>query len=156
MRKEILIATIAGIIIGLLVAFGSWRANLALKEKSPDHAGQDLSANSKEKPNPTNSQKSEDLTITLTDVEDYDVLTDSKLKISGITKPNSLVAFSAEKEDFILKSASDGSFEQEIELISGVNQILLSAFSSQGEQTEKRLTVVYSAEFGKDISTINQ
>lgn len=154
MRKEILIATIAGIMIGLLVAFGSWRANLALKVKGPESNTNQTSNNSKGKDSSKNSQK-DGPKITLTNVDDYDVLTESGLKLTGITKPGYLVAISAEDEDFVIKADNDGSFEQDVQLVAGVNQILLSAFTTDGIQLEKKLTVVYSMEFDKVISDAN-
>ncbi len=152
MRKEVLVATIAGIIIGLLVAFGSWRANIALKDKTPEVANQDTVSITKEKGKSPTPQKNEQFALTLTNVEDLDVITDSKLKIIGITKPFTLVVISTENEDFILKSGADGTFEQEVDLDAGVNQILLSAFSQKNERLDKLLTLVYSNEFDKEIS----
>ncbi len=152
MRKEVLVATIAGILIGLLVAFGSWRANMALKDKTPDKEKQETTNITKEKGKPTNAPKNEQFNLTLTNIEDLDVITESKVKVAGITKPFTLVVISTETEDYIFKSAGDGTFEQEINLESGVNQILLSAFSQKSERLDKMITLIYSLDFDKQIS----
>jgi len=148
MRKEVIIATIAGITIGILVAFGSWRANLALKQKVTSNPKSEtvITANPKTKPT-ENTKDKNDSNLTLTNAEDFDVYTDSKLTLTGITKPNSLIAVSGESEDYILKSGTDGSFQQDVVLDAGSNQILFSVYTPNGDKIEKSLTVVYSQEF---------
>jgi hypothetical protein len=138
MRKEVLFAIIAGSLFGLVIAFGIWRANLALKPNN----GQVSST-----PLPETSESVEGFHIALARPEENDIITESPTAISGITKANSWVVISAEEEDYIIKSNDDGSFEQEVELEGGLNQILITDFGENGTSTKEVLSVVYSTEF---------
>lgn len=147
MRKEIIIVTIAGILLGILVAFGIWRANNALRVNSKDDSGSIFSAKQNPSPTPNNG-----FPLTIAKPEENDVLVEEKTVISGITKPSTLVVISAETEDFVITSDNQGAFELEVKLTGGVNQILIRAFSDKGEENQRQLNVVYSSEFAKEIS----
>lgn len=155
MRKEIVIAIVAGILIGLLVAFGSWRANMAMKDKSDINIAQVASDSGNLDTTSKNEITSTDFSITFSNVDNYDVLTETPFNITGITKPNSLVAVSGESEDFIIKASADGTFNQDVSLVNGINQIVLSSYTPQGEHLSKNLTVVYSSDFNKSTVTQN-
>lgn len=145
MRKELLFAIIAGLILGLIIAFGIWRVN---KTMTPSNGSQSQTSNASPTPNAGFS-------ITLANVEDLDVITVSPFKISGITKPNIKIAISAEEKDYILDSQKDGSFEKEVALIAGLNEIVIKAFDQNGESAELKLKVVFSSEFAKLIEETN-
>src|SRR3989344_766491 len=54
MRKEIIVVTITGIFLGILVAFGVWRANNALRVNSSDNSKGLFSAKLSPSPTPNN------------------------------------------------------------------------------------------------------
>ena len=139
MRKEVLLAVIAGAFLGLIIAFGIWRANIAFR---PPQNGISTTA--------TPPPQSE-FGITLAEPEHEDVITQSTVTISGITRPDSRVIISAEEDDYLVFADSSGSFEEEIELIGGVNEIVIFAFGEDGARAEEKLTLVYSSEFLKLI-----
>lgn len=143
MRKEIILAIIAGAVFGAVIAFGIWRANTALKPKitTPSPTLNEVSSETEE---------SSQLRLTLAQPEEKDVVTESPTVISGITRQNTWMAISAEEKDHIIKSSNDGSFEQEVDLAGGLNQILIMAFDEDGAFVEEKLTVVFSTEFFKD------
>src|SRR3989344_60915 len=141
MRKELIIAIIAGIIVGLTIAFGVWRANSALKKvkvvtKEPTSLDQKRSVSQ------NGSSK-----ITLATPEVQDVISQNPTKVSGITLKDALVVVSSEEEDYILKTNSSGSFEQEVELIGGINQLIVASFDESEGKSEQELTVIFSTEF---------
>lgn len=141
MRKEILIAIAFGIFIGIIVAFGVWRANSALKTKN-----EIVTQNpSQSMPSP----QSEEFKITLAEPEEMDVKTSSPILVSGITKVNSFVVLSSDNEDFIIQNPT-GSFEQEIKPLGGINQILVVAFDTEGKRSEVLRTIAFSAEFAEE------
>ena len=146
MRKELLAVTIAGVFLGILVAFGIWRANNALKANPSDSSFGQVS---KIGPSPTPNNG---FPLTIAKPEENDVLVDQKVTIAGITKPSARVIISGENEDYLITSNGSGEFEQEVELVGGANQILIKAFSENGEQTERQLTLIYSSEFTKEAS----
>lgn len=139
MRKEIFFAIFAGGLLGLIIAFGIWRANIAFKPKV---------ASTSEK-GPTPSPSGSLFSISLAKPENESVITENPVLVSGITRPNAWVSISGEGKDFITQAAENGSFEQEIELVGGVNQVLVTAFDEKGEATGQKLVLVFSTEFGK-------
>lgn len=126
--------------MGLIIAFGVWRANVAF---SPSNRGA-----SKTQASPTPKPE---FAITLAKLSDGDILTESSVTLSGITKPGTFVMVSGEDEDSYVKADSKGSFEAAIDLIGGTNQIILTAFDEKGSETSIRLLLVYSSEFEKYI-----
>lgn len=141
MRKEILFAIIAGVILGVVIAFGVWRANSAIKNS--DRIATENEAASTVTP----VFIQQEFGISLASPEQSDVLTQSPTVFSGITKPSSWVVVLAEDNDYIIRSDEQGEFSQEVELAAGANQIKLTAFSDNGESAKKSVVVVYSTEF---------
>ena len=146
MRKELFFAIGAGLILGLIIAFGIWRVN---KTITPSENTQNSTSEASPTPNVGFS-------ITLSNVEDLDVITQSPFKIVGITKPNIKVAISAEEKDYIIDSQKDGSFEKEISLIAGINEIIFKAFDQNGDSVEQKIKLVYSSEFAKYMETTEE
>ena len=141
MRKEVLFAILAGAVVGAVIAFGVWRANNALKTK-------EVQPSPAISPEPTPPEF--EFGITLAKPENFDVITQSPVTLSGITKASVWVVISAEDEDYIIKSDESGSFEQEVELTGGLNQIIITVFDEDGKSIQEKLTVVFSTEFAKD------
>jgi hypothetical protein len=141
MRKEILFAIIAGVIFGVVIAFGVWRANSAIK--NTEGIATVSPATTTSSPTPIKQE----FGISLANPEENDVLTQTPTLFSGITKPSSWIVISAEEDDYIIKSDEQGEFSQEVELVGGANQINLTAFSNNGESAEKKIIVVFSTEF---------
>lgn len=141
MRKEIFYAIFAGGILGLVIAFGVWRANIALKPNNISNT----SATQSPVPSgiPTNSSSG----ITLASPQNDDVFSENPVRISGVTKAESFVTISAEVNDYIIKSEKDGSFQADVELSGGVNQVVISAIEEDGTSHIQNLTLIYSTEF---------
>ena len=140
MRKEVLFAVAAGILFGIILAFGIWRANSALKPDSPPQS-------TESQPQVTKTQNSEEFAITLILPDQYDVITQSPVQVSGVTSAGSWVLLSGDEEDYIIRADETGKFEQEVELTPAVNQIIISSYNSQGNSVTQNLTIVYSTEF---------
>jgi len=139
MRKEVLYAILAGLTLGLIVAFGAYRANIALSPKNPGQS----EATPTPKP---------EFAITLAGPSNLDVFGENTASLSGITKANAFVAVSVEEEDYLTQADTKGSFEVSVELIGGVNQIVITAFDEKGSEVTQKLLLVYSSEFQKYIT----
>jgi len=136
MRKEIVWAIVAGILFGLVITFGVVRVNSTLKPKGESTT-----------PSSTPESAIPEFKIALNKPENEDVIIQDSVAVSGITKPNALIAISGEEGDYILKSDEKGLFEEEVDLISGVNQIKITAFDPTGAQSIEKVLVVYSSAF---------
>ena len=146
MRKEVVLAITFGLVIGLVVAFGVWRANNAFQTK------QDTAQQTQVPPKNATETKNDELTLSLIKLENNDVITESPLDISGITKPNSHIVVSSEDEDYVITSDNQGNFQLEIDLIGGVNQLLIAAYDDRGNSSIQNLNIIYSTEFNNDES----
>lgn len=148
MRKELIFAIVAGTIFGLVVAVGIWRANSAIKltENISSPTPTVVEENDNNSP-----QANSELGITLTKPEDKDVKAENSTEFIGITRPASWIVISAEDEDYIIQSDEKGEFSQEVELIGGMNQILLTSYDpNTNDFVEENLTIVHSTELKID------
>ena len=136
MRKELVWVAIIGISVGLIVAFGVWRVNATLKPKK-------VLPGSTPQPQTTTST----FQIVLDKPENDDVISQNTTTVSGITKPLSWMTISGEQDDYIIQSDDQGTFSQDVNLISGVNQIKITAFDQTGNQSIGKVLVVYSSAF---------
>lgn len=134
MRKETLFAVIAGLTLGLVIAFGVWRINSVNKEDMITPGAS---------PTPTSAAQTG---LTIAKPNNDDVETIDSVIISGIAAPDSWIVISDENQDYIIKSNSDGSFEEEADLTGGINQFVLTALNSQGETVSKNLRLVFSSQ----------
>lgn len=142
MRKEVILAIVAGSVLGLVIAFGIWRANLSFSPRKGSVT------------NPTSIPSSpSDFKITLAKPQSYQVISLTPTIISGVTRESSYVVVSAEDQDYVTKSDNNGQFEIETDLNGGVNQIRVAAFDDSGASAQTNLLLVYSSEYAKDQDT---
>lgn len=139
MRKEILFAILAGALFGLIIAFGIWKANSSLKPEGISDTNTEPQSLSS--PQPSHSG------ITLVTPENYDVVDKDTLSIKGATLPDTWIAIQSEKQDYVIKSDNNGSFAQDVALITGINEVVISVLSDNQNKIEKKVVVIYSSEF---------
>ena len=139
MRKETILAILAGISIGVLFAFSAWRLVKIFKKNAPITS-----------PQPTPKQKM-DFSITLENLSDFDVIYKNEVSFSGLTDPNSDVLVITTEKDFLTKSADDGSFEIDVALPAALSEIKVIGFNSIGQSSETKVSLVYSTEFAKSV-----
>lgn len=136
MRKELVWASIIGISLGLIIAFGVWRMSSSFKSKNPAALV-----------SPTPSPIPGEFKITLDKPENGDVLTENSVSVSGITKALTWITVSGENGDYILQADEQGVFTQNTDLIGGVNQIKVTAFDENANESIEKVLVVYSSSF---------
>lgn len=138
MRKEVLIAIIIGFVLGLVITFGIWTANKALKETAPT-ATAPAEEVSEETPTPKPA-----LELLITSPEDNSVSEKEMIEVSGQTVVNAIIAITYPDGEKLIEADEDGNFSTEISLVGGDNQIKVSAFNEEGDEVTKTLSVVYS------------
>ncbi len=146
MRKEILLAIIAGGGFGLLIAFGVWRLNTNMHPKDSNPS----STNSTQSPTPSPTSQTihpGEFKIVLLKPDNLSVHTDSTVTVAGATKQNVFVVVSAETADDISNSSDSGSISSSVELDGGINQIEVSAFDTDGNETNANLLLIYSSQY---------
>lgn len=145
MRKEILFAILAGVTFGLIIAFGVWRANVALRPNGVSTTA----------PEDTPETTQADFRITVAKPQDYQVIITSPAILTGISKPNVWIVVSAEEEDYVAKTDESGEFEIKVDVVGGVNEIIITAFDNDGTEAQEKLTLIYSSEFAKQAEGDN-
>jgi hypothetical protein len=137
-KKEVLIAIIIGFGLGLVITFGIWSANRALKQPTEETSIEEPLAAT---PTP---EAQEPLSLNITSPQENDFINEEKTTVSGETISGAIVVVLYDEGEKILQADSEGQFETEIPLQGGVNEIKITAYNQNGNQVEKILTVVYS------------
>jgi len=136
MRKEVLWA----IIIGITLGFVSMATLEARKRKKTSSVS--LSPTPTLAPSP--SPKATLPSLTITEPENETVSSKEKITVKGKTDPLATVVVIWEEGEDILVASDDGTFQTEIELAAGPNEIEISAYNEEGQVNKKILTVTYS------------
>jgi len=135
MRKEVLFAILAGAILGIIIAFGVWRANISLQKEVVEIT-----------PTPTPTSQSAKL-LTVAKPENYQVITSIPTSVTGISAVNSHVVISTDNDDFLIKTNNKGEFQKDIELNAGFNSL---QFSLIGENIySENISLIYSTQLEK-------
>jgi len=143
MKKEVLLAIIIGFGLGLLITFGVWKANKALKEVAPKKQLPSQETQEEEKtPSPTLAPPQ--LSLVITSPEDNSIVSKEKVNISGKTPWRATVVIIYEEGEKIIETDENGNFSTEITLVSGANEIIVSAYDEDSNEVTKTLNLVYS------------
>ena len=140
MKKEIIIAIVLGLIMGLFVTYGVYTANQAISNQNTTRPQTTTI------PTPT-PQPIQELQISVATPEDNIVVNQEEIVVSGITRTNVIVAIITEEEEFLVESGNDGNFSKTITLIKGANTITVQASDTNQISDPKIIHVVYSDQF---------
>jgi len=141
MRKEIIIAILLGLIVGLVVTYGVYTANQAISKKQKPATANDAVLES----TPSNEKKVE-LTLSISSPQDGIVVSEPDIKVAGATLPNALVIILTDNEEFIVEADDNGVFQQEITLVKGANTIEITASDLVTTSLTETIQLVYSTE----------
>ena len=139
MKKEVLFAISLGFIVGLIITFGIYRANQALKKsrvqepptaEALPQASADVSAAIK--------------ALVIDQPENNIVLDTADTTVSGQAEPGTSIAIIGEENEDLMVADNQGFFSSIINLVSGLNEIKIIATNNQGKQEEKLLNIIYS------------
>lgn len=134
MRKEAVLAIIAGLGLGLIIAFGVWRMSLFSKK-------QDAS------PSPTPSSNPQQPTgLIIAKPGDDAVIATNPANISGLASPGSWIMISGNSADYLLETDSDGVFTGEVKLVNGINQFVVTAVNKESGQISRNLRLIFSGQ----------
>lgn len=141
MKKEVLIAIIIGFALGLVITFGVWTANRAIKETAPQKETPEFKIEVVEEPTLTPTPE---LSLTIISPEDNLIYDKEKIPVEGKTAPQAIVVILYQEGEKILEADEKGNFSTEIILAGGANEIEISAHDQKGNEVKQILTVVYS------------
>lgn len=141
MKKEVFLAIIIGFALGLVITYGVWTANKTLKETAPKKEEVLPKEEVQLSPSPSPAAP---LSLILNSPEDNFLSNNEKLTVSGKTAPGATVAVVYQEGEKVIEADEEGNFQTEITLVGGANEITVSAYDENGNETSKTLTVVYS------------
>jgi len=138
MKKEVLIAVLSGLALGLIITFGIYTANRALELQKAKQAEK-----TEIQPTPPpNSTADKELTIT--SPEPNDLFNQSEITLSGIAWPEAIIAVITEKGEQLLQADDEGIFSVKLNLVKGFNEITVLANDEINETKSQSLIVTYS------------
>lgn len=134
MKKEILLAVLIGLVFGLIITYGIYRATIAISSPPRNTS-----------PTVTPSPMEETLSnpnLTIISPADETVLTERAVTIAGHTLHNSYVVIFVNDEENITTPDEEGNFSIQTTLESGSNIITVHALDEDGRVSKQELTVV--------------
>lgn len=151
MRKEILLAVLIGISLGLLITFGVYQSRQNVSD-SQNNQTQDLVKSAMlDEGSENNSQ------LALTSPEDELLTGSRRLIVSGATGANNFVVIFVNNEETITHADESGNFSIEVELNEGANIIVVQSLDEDGQSCQVERSVVVDGEFlSEDDQSKNQ
>ena len=139
MRKEVILAIIGGVALGLLVIGGLWWTNKTTTGENPIVPS----------PTPLITQAPTltpalSLPLEIINPENESIIEEEEITLEGKTIPGSVVVVIYPEGENIVEADEEGNFETEITLVGGANEIKITAYDEEGNQAEKNLTLIYS------------
>jgi len=138
MKKEVLIAIVSGLILGLIVTLGIYTANKSLEQQK---AKKEAATQTTPLPSPPlTTQK----TLDITSHENFDLINQSELTLSGIAWPEAVVALMTETDNQLTQADDEGIFSFKFKLVKGFNEITVIATDETNETQTQNLILTYS------------
>jgi len=138
MKKEVLLAITIGFIIGLVLTFFVYKSQLGRNASSEILSP--LSSGEVSTKVDSLSEKS----LTIIAPIDQSISSEGKTTITGSNSPLSWVLIMGEKGEKVVQADEKGNFETDLLLVSGENEITVTAIKPDGTEISKTLTIVYS------------
>lgn len=149
MRKEVLLAVVIGISLGLLITFGVYQSRRNISDAQKDQV-QDVLKNPVLDENEDNSQ------LAITSPEDNLITDSQRLIVSGNTNANNFVVIFVNNEEVISNADESGNFSKEVRLNQGANILTIYSINQDGLLNQATRTVIVDADFlNEDFSQSN-
>lgn len=141
MKKEVLIAIALGLIVGLVITVGMYRARTAVQTAIPGSTFEPVQVPSTQAPTVLDATPLEALRIL--EPNDEFLATEESLRISGTTYANIALAVLHNDKEYVTKTDSQGNFSLTIKLDNGSNIFKIRALPQNQDPLEVIRTVVY-------------
>jgi len=149
MKKEVLIAIVSGLILGLVITIGIFTANRSINQ-------QRAKKQIRSAPTPSLIPSTANKSINLTSHENFDLVEDSTINLSGVAWPGAVVVLISEADNQIIAADEEGIFIFKTKLIKGFNEITLVAADETGSLQTQNLVITYStSRIEAEISQFN-
>lgn len=136
MKKEVFIAIIIGFGIGLIITYGIYTAQTAIKNRTNNT--QNIESNDQ------NKTETEGHNVHIVSPEIETVSPEPQITLSGTTTPNSYIVILTSADEYITKSDQSGSFASEITLEAGANFIGVTSISPEGTKATAQTIISHT------------
>jgi len=134
MKKEVIIAIIVGLSMGLIITFGVYRVKNTITQKPVAEFAENTNQ-AEATATPT--------VLALHNPEDGVILTETELTVTGTTIANSFIVVFVNNEDYVSTSDESGNFAIKVTLEDGTNIVRVHVLDENGSAVvEERLVVV--------------
>lgn len=140
MKKEVVWVIVTAFGLGLIITYGVLTARKALEQQKQTPPPSEVVEESAPTLEPTIAP----LTLTIYQPEDETVVDKPTILLKGKTASNAVIAILTEEDELILEADDEGNFETEIDLVDGVNEIIISAFDEETNEVSQTLNLVYT------------
>ena len=139
MKKEVFIAIVIGLIMGLFVTYGFYHSQRA----SQQNLATSIVDITQDQP----ETALENGKLTIFSPDDEIVIDEQSVKVAGKATPNSLIVIYVNNDPTVIQADETGNFSKTVELETLANIITIHALDEDGEQnTAQRTVVVYDQE----------
>ena len=138
MKKEVILAILIGLGMGLFITYGVYRVKSSIVAQPVT----DL----EEATDPTPSTTSTPALIAIHNPDHGHIQTEATSTVTGTTTENSFVVLFVNNTDYISTSDETGNFTFEVELEAGVNFLVTHVINTAGSSaTDERIVIVSDA-----------
>lgn len=130
MKKEVAIAIVIGLILGLVVTFGIYTARRS--SSSVQQSAEMLASANPDSPDATPTQSS----LVISSPEDGLITSDKELQVSGTTDPNSFIFILFDSQFRIEKADATGNFSTKIPTAPGPMLVVVRTLDDGGNSVE--------------------
>lgn len=145
MKKEIIIAILLGLSLGLFITYGLYRSRNAGNNDQSQNIGNNLTAT------PTTEILS---TLVLHSPEDESIVSEPTVTIAGDTEPSNFVVILVNEKETITTADESGAFSISAQLETGSNVIVVYSLDEDGKTTIEERVVVYTTKALTDSTPI--
>ncbi len=136
MKKEVVIAIIIGLSLGLVVTYGIYRAKTSLS------SGQQAASTTNDaSPTPPGSVHN---SLKLLSPEDESVQANNEVKVTGATDPDAIVIIFMNEQPKVIHADKSGNFSIQATLQAGSNVITVRTLDEEGNSVEEQRTVIFT------------
>lgn len=151
MIKEIALA----VTLGALLGFGITGGYIATKKNNrppaklpiiqiPSSSPDKLTPTVVTTPESDNFQSTDNSILTIEDPTNESIVANSLINLKGTTYPKGIVIINTGTKLYQANATENGTFQQDIELESGINNIQIDSFDPEGYQVTKTIQITYS------------
>lgn len=146
MKKEVIIAILVGLSMGLIITFGVYRVSSKISEPPETNLTEE---------NTDAEATASAAVIALHSPEDGTVQTETEQTVTGTTTPDSFIVLFVNDQDYISNSDESGNFSFKVELEDGANILRVHVLDAEGNATVEERLVVVSDAFEKAAESEN-